>query len=276
VLSFCDMANQVAQAADAQTPQPSTTPTPAAKEQRAETRQGSTQPGPRPFSLGTGASAGFKFGTAQGASSFGPAASPGARTEASKRASSLFQSKCEWVCPSCMAKNADKSPMCLYCGAKNTSAAAKEGSRELALAVVARYGHALRDISEEMKGNREVVLVAVAQRGTALQYASAELRGDREVVLAAVAQDGRVLEYASAELKGDKEVVLVAVTRSGFALEYASAELKGDREVVLAAVAQSTLALHYASAELHGDREAILAEAKLLRSLGSLGPKAAR
>jgi len=52
--------------------------------------------------------------------------------------------------------------------------------------------------------------------------------------------------------------------------------LQGDREVVLAAVTQDARALEYASDELQRDGEALLAEAEVIKSVGPLGPKAAR
>jgi len=211
VLSFCDVANRVAQA----DPKPEHT--------AGDMRQGSAQPGP--FSFGTRGSSGSggQHSAQPGAFSFG-VAPPGAQTEASTLG---------------------------------------DGRRETLLLAVAHNEFSL-------------VLAVVARAGAALEHASADLQGDKEVVLAAVAQNACALECVSAEFQGDGEVVLAAVAQDGSALKYASAELQGDREVVLAAVTNYGSALEYASAELQRDQEALLTEAEVIRSLGPLGPKAAR
>jgi hypothetical protein len=120
--------------------------------------------------------------------------------------------------------------------------------RQFALDVIAKGGHVLECLSDELRDDREVVLAQfrVECGGGCLTHASPRLQRDREMVLEAVRTAPTQLEniclymeYTPEErerLLSDVEIVTTAVAEFGGSLRYASDACRTNRTVVMTAL----------------------------------------
>lgn len=107
----------------------------------------------------------------------------------------------------------------------------------------------------EHTNDKEIVMAAVKNYGHALKFASSSLRDDKDVVLAALSNDGSSIQYASDSLQHDKDVIKASFKNNMYALFYEYVIY--DKELVLAAVKQYGAAIHFIPRSLRSDRDII-------------------